>query len=1542
MNNEDTNVREGRVKLDVPKYSGAAAEILLVWEAGVKMAIEALDLQSGTKQVAFAISCLSGKAHTWVVSAYMRDPAAMNTMANFITLMKATYLPKDAQLRHLHQLMKATQGKLSISEFAQKMEYHWLSLPDKSLISEAAIANSFMHGLHQGPSRLELFRRVPKTMTEALAIALGEHYSQAAASHAGHVDTYDMEISQIGTTNPRCENRQFDQRRPNPTQGRTVRSQCAPCARDASTSTGKLLDPVGAGLPTGRTDQHDPNTASSGSVDLAPGTLCRLGEHHQMLSYLLPVPGFSDPLRVLIDSGASENYARRATIARASDVPTSKARPNDTLRIRLADGRIVSDPRQTVVLDISIDDFSSKEEFFLMDLDDRWDLILGMEWLERHQHLIDWHLKTMVPPHPRSHVSNPAQSNELAVVSIDPPSTRTCDGTVDHPRDEQAIQACDTPSNEPEGLPAIAEEISDVHEEESIDEYYFRECAASRNKQDNPDKLSVDEFIRSACDLEELPTRADEIVALPEMSFRSFSRLLRAQERLSIAVICVEEDGTLHTTSTMDKDVLDDADKQARTTWESLKTSPYYDILMEYKDVFPDEVPAALPSDKGIHHEIDLVPGTKYCVTRQWPLPRDQVDFIDSFFAARKKAGHVRESNSPHSSPTFCVKKPNGGWRIVHAFNTLNQATIPAQTPIPRKDVIIDSMADPDADPGHPQDCCLHSQWAATFNRMVTAKLRPLRAFAPLYFDDIYIHSRGSSTISDVEIHRDHLLQVLSVLRKNGLYANLGKCMFGVQEIPVLGEFVGVNGCRADPAKVQTIRSWPVSSSQTELRSWLGLATYLHKFSANFASLAQPLSVLLGKDAPWVWTDECNEAFNAVKQSMMAAPVLALPDFSRPFSVVCDASVKAIGCCLMQVGADGRDRPVSYQSRQLQKAEKAYPVHDLELLAMKYALTKFRIYLLGSKPFVVYTDHASLRTAVQSPHISQRMARWLSFFAECAFAPSFNDTTLNHVSHVHSNLLDRVHASYASDTWLSEILSLLTGSASSPKRSLTNFSVHNGLVYYTLSHDKRRLAIPADEALRRDILHECHAVQTAGHFGRDKTYLTVSRHFWWPRLFKSVSRFIAHCDVCQRVKASPATRAPLAPLPIPDEVFSSVSMDYIFGLPRDKLGRTGIWTCVDRLSKYLIAVPCRDTITAEASARIYFDNVFCRFGLPASIVSDRDPRFTSKFWTALFALCGTSLDMSTSDHPETDGQSERANRVIEDVLRSYAQSKPRTWSTMLPHVAFAYNNSVQASTGHTPFFVVHLRHPHIPLSVDSTRLSGEGSIPTRTIASVKHFVESRKSLIHHVRENLASAQTKQALQANKTSRRNTNVYSVGDLVPLHASAAPKVARRNPKLQPPWFGPFPITKKISNTAYKLDLPADWQVHPTFYVGKIKSSSTVASSVFMRAHARPAETWFPPTPSPSPCSHHETESAAAASDNPSDGHAIVHSPSIGHGPEIPDRESATPLGQEKISSPQPRPPEESEVIADHEMESEQQLVPSRRHSRGLRKSVRRNGP
>ena len=175
------------------------------------------------------------------------------------------------------------------------------------------------------------------------------------------------------------------------------------------------------------------------------------------------------------------------------------------------------------------------------------------------------------------------------------------------------------------------------------------------------------------------------------------------------------------------------------------------------------------------------------------------------------------------------------------------------------------------------------------------------------------------------------------------------------------------------------------SKNQKDLRKWLGLANYLHKYSENYADMARPLSNLLKKDVDWCWGSTKHDAFQAVKESLLHAPILALPDPDRPFSVVGDASDFAIGSALLQTDVDGRERVIAFESRQLKAAEKNYPVHEKELLAMKYALVKFRVHLLGSKPFVIYTDHASLRTATQSSHLSQRMARWLSFFAEYNF-----------------------------------------------------------------------------------------------------------------------------------------------------------------------------------------------------------------------------------------------------------------------------------------------------------------------------------------------------------------------------------------------------------------------------------------------------------------------------------------------------------------------------------------------------------------------------
>ncbi|KAE9025257.1 hypothetical protein PR001_g12486 [Phytophthora rubi] len=413
------------------------------------------------------------------------------------------------------------------------------------------------------------------------------------------------------------------------------------------------------------------------------------------------------------------------------------------------------------------------------------------------------------------------------------------------------------------------------------------------------------------------PRDAKSITSLPGLSWKKFPRDIKAGD---IEHVCLITDADSVSNS------VDSADMSSRPKSALLRSL------------------GKLPTDRGVRHVIDLAPGSKYCVTRQWPLPRDQVKAIDDFFEGRRQAGHVRESISPHSSPTFCVKKATGGWRILHAFNKLNDATTPAQTPIPRKDMVLDSMSGSviysaiDLTDGFYQILMRESnipltavstpsgmlwEWLVmpqdlnnaptTFNRMVSHVLHPLRDFAPSYFDDSFVHSRAGGDLSAVEVHVRHLRQVFQVMRENKLYANLKKCVFCALEIPVLGCYVRKNGVRADPEKISSICSWPTPTSPTELRQWLGLANDLHKYTKDYAGLIQRLSSLLKKDATWLWRPEHQAVFDSVMKSLASAPILMLPDDSKPFHVMCDASDFAIGYALMQFDDEGRERVVSYQ-----------------------------------------------------------------------------------------------------------------------------------------------------------------------------------------------------------------------------------------------------------------------------------------------------------------------------------------------------------------------------------------------------------------------------------------------------------------------------------------------------------------------------------------------------------------------------------------------------------------------------------------------------
>ena len=303
-----------------------------------------------------------------------------------------------------------------------------------------------------------------------------------------------------------------------------------------------------------------------------------------------------------------------------------------------------------------------------------------------------------------------------------------------------------------------------------------------------------------------------------------------------------------------------------------------------------------------------------------------------------------------------------------------------------------------------------------------------------------------------------------------------------------------------------------------------------------------------------------------------------------------------------------------------------------------------------------------------------------------------------------------------------------------------------------------RLYVPASP-LRTQLLYEAHDAASSAHLGRDKTLERLQRHFYWPQMYKTVHEYVRTCDQCQRSKAT--NQSPpglLQPLPIPQRNWDCVSLDFIGPLPKTSNGYDMIMTVVDKLSKMIHIIPTTSSATAPDTAQLFFSHVFKHHGLPSSVISDRDTKFTSDFWTCLFNLTGTRLLLSTAYHPQTDGQTERANRTIEDMLRPYVSSHHTDWDQHIAAVEFAYNNSVHAGTGFTPFYLNYGQHPRTPAS-----LLAPPADPAPN-AAADAFISRLRTNVAAAQQNLQAAIDKQKVQADK--HRRPLQFSVGDSVLL--------------------------------------------------------------------------------------------------------------------------------------------------------------------------------
>ena len=814
-------------------------------------------------------------------------------------------------------------------------------------------------------------------------------------------------------------------------------------------------------------------------------------------------------------------------------------------------------------------------------------------------------------------------------------------------------------------------------------------------------------------------------------------------------------------------------------------------LLQRYSSVF-----AAHDGDLGctnlIAHDIPLLDDIPVR-QRHRRIPPSDYETVKAHINQLLESQVVRESSSPYASPIVIAKKKDGSLRMCVDYRLLNSRTRKDSFPLPRIEESLDALAGaqwfstldlasgyhqvPVSEQSRPKTAFCTPFGLFEWNRMPfglcnapsTFQRLMQRMFGDqqcqsllLYLDDIVVYS------SSVTQHLQRLEVVLSRLHKEGLKAKLEKCAFFRQQVGYLGHVISNKGVSTDPGKIEAVAKWQRPCHISELRSFLGFASYYRRFVEGFAKLASPLHKLVAalsgtklkrgsrQAIDSAWTAQCEESFEALKARLVSAPLLAYADFSLPFILEIDASHCGLGAVLSQK-QQGVVRPVAYASRGLRPTERNmdnYSSMKLEFLGLKWAMTeKFREYLLGHK-CVVFTDNNPL-SYLKSAKLGATEHRWAAQLAAFDFEIKYRSGRSNQNA-------DALSRQYMSGVSLGEhtlpgtlvpvclqqasppapvvsatqsVMAVFPGHSPSDIRSMqeTDPLLKEVLLFWRRQapptvEERRRVPKPAlgflrhwdrlvekegilhrqvfrpdggeedlqlllPSALRQETLRQLH--QDHGHQGVERTTELVRRRCYWPGLFADVKQWCRECDRCQVAKNSGTVPHSFMGHLLASRPNEIVAIDFTQLEPAQN-GVENVLVMTDVFSKYTQAIPTRDQ-RASTVARVLLNEWFYRFGVPSRIHSDQGRCFEGHLIQQLCSLYGVVKSRTTPYHPAGNGQCERFNRTLHNLLRTLPVTRKRDWTCCLPQVVYCYNTTPHQVTGESPFFLMFGREPTLPI-----------------------------------------------------------------------------------------------------------------------------------------------------------------------------------------------------------------------------------------------------